>query len=342
MDNKKARLQEVAHLARVSIATVDRVMNERGGVSQKTADKVLRAAKEAGLKRILPTSHQRTIRVEVILARPELPLINRMLTEFRLLLVRTQNYGRPMIIQRRVLREESPVAFANALTETKCDAVIVYSQEHELVDRAIQDLAARGVPVVTMISDLPTSNRLAYAGTDHVRAGRTAAYFMGNIVKDEGPVIVLCNHLGFQCHLERLDGFKDGLRQYGPHLHVAEIVEGNDDRTLSKARLCLAFRQHPNTLGVYNVGAGNLGVVGAIHQQILDWKPIFIGHELTENTRIMLGEGDMALAIDQNPEKQVQYAIDVIMHHFGFDGMEFLKTPYKSDVPFTLYGPTNI
>jgi LacI family transcriptional regulator len=342
MTDKKARLLEVARRAGVGIATVDRVMNERGGVSQKTMDKVLRAAKEVNLKRILPTSHQRIIRIEVILARPELPLIERMITEFRLLLARTQHYGRPLIIQRRVLKDESASTIANALRDTKCDSVIVYSQEHELVDQAIQELMARGVPVVTLISDLPASRRLAYAGTDHVQAGRTAAYFMASMVKETGPVVVLCNHLGFQCHLERLEGFKDGLAQYGPHLHVAEIVEGHDDRVLSRTRLCLAFRQHHETLGVYNVGAANLAVIGAIHQRILEKQPVFIGHELTANTRVMLSEGDMAMAIDQNPEQQVLYAVDVLMHHFGFEGMEFMETPYRSTVPFTLYGPANI
>lgn len=339
---KRIRLSEVAARAGVGIATVDRVINERGGVSQKTIEKVLRAARDVGLPRILPSSHQRIVRIEVILARPELPLIERMITEFRHALSRTQNFGRPMIIQRRILKDESPSTIANALRETRCDAVIVYSQEHELVEDAVRDLSVRGIPVITLISDLPHSRRLAYAGTDHVKAGMTAAYFMGNIVQRPGPVIILCNHLGFQSHADRLEGFRRGLKLYGEHLHIGEIVEGHDDRALSKQKLVAAFRNHQDTVGIYNVGAANLAVVAAIHQKVLPRKPAFIGHELTENTRIMLREGDMTLAIDQNPEQQVQYALSVLMHHFGFEGMDFITVPYKSNVPFTLYGPTNI
>ncbi|MGV8988717.1 MAG: hypothetical protein ACOH2H_20850 [Cypionkella sp.] len=33
-----------------------------------------------------------------------------------------------------------------------------------------------------MISDLPGSARLAYAGTDHCKAGRSAGYFLGLMV----------------------------------------------------------------------------------------------------------------------------------------------------------------
>ncbi|MBN0941292.1 helix-turn-helix domain-containing protein, partial [Pseudomonas aeruginosa] len=51
----------MAMLARqigVGVATVDRVLNERGGVSPQTTRKVLQAAREAGLKRILPEEHR--------------------------------------------------------------------------------------------------------------------------------------------------------------------------------------------------------------------------------------------------------------------------------------------
>lgn len=340
-DQTRRGVADIAARAGVGTATVDRVLNERGGVSQKTIEKVLHAAREIGVRRILPSSHQRIIRIEAILPRPELPLIARMINEFRHVLARAQNFGRPVIIQRRVLKDEAPLTIAHALRETRCDAVIVYSQEHELVDDAIHDLHLKGIPVVTLISDLSTSQRLAYAGTDHVRAGSTAGYFMSSIVHRPGPLIVLCNHLGFQSHAKRVEGFREALKLYAPSLEITEVVEGHDDRILSKKKLAAAFKAHPDTVGVYNVGAANLAVIAAIHQHILHRKPVFIGHELTENTRLMLKEGDMAVAIDQNPEQQVQFALSVLMHHFGFEGMAYITLPYVSPVPFTLYGPTN-
>ena len=40
-------------------------------------------------------------------------------------------------------------------------------------------LQARGIPVVTLVTDLPDSARLAYVGMDNRAAGRTAAYLLG-------------------------------------------------------------------------------------------------------------------------------------------------------------------
>ncbi len=65
---KKLTLIKVAELAGVGIATVDRVLNERGGVRPETVRKVLRAARQAGLQRLLPDDTQHPWQIEVFLS----------------------------------------------------------------------------------------------------------------------------------------------------------------------------------------------------------------------------------------------------------------------------------
>ena len=335
--SSRTTLFDVANLAGVGSATVDRVINERGNVSEDIRKRVLDAARALGLKRILPLAHHRIVRLNVILARPELPLIQRMGFEFRRLAQRMQH---ALAIHRTLLEDEDPATIVAALWRGEYDAVIVYAQDHSLIRAAIADLAALGRPVVTMISDLPGSDRLAYAGTDHYKAGRSAGYFMGLMARS-GPVVVLCNHLGFQSHAARLEGLKDQLAE-ASDLSVVEVVEGGDDPIRSEVRLKEAFRRYPNTVAVYNVGAGNRGVVAAIKADILPQRPIFIGHELTPFTHASLREGAMTLTIDQSPELQAQFALEVLLSHFGFEGVTNMAPPYASTVPIVLYGPQNL
>jgi len=117
---------------------------------------VLAAARQLDLRRVLPASHRRLLRFNVLLPRPELPLITRMNHEFSRL---AERVDRSVQIQRTVLTTESPATIARQLTETASDAVIVYTQENPLIAEAI---------------NLPLTKRLAYAGTDHFAAGRTA------------------------------------------------------------------------------------------------------------------------------------------------------------------------
>lgn len=337
----RIKLTDVAQRAGVGPATVDRVLNERGNVSEEVSRRVLAAARELGLKRILPSSHHRILRVNVILARPERPLITRMGHEMRRL---GQRLDSRISIHRTMLKYESPEAIAEAMTRPGFDAVIVDAPDQPLIHATIADLAAQGRPVVTIISDVPGSARLAYAGTDHYKAGRSAGFFLGRMTPPTTPgkVVILCHHIGFQAHAERIRGLTDHLAASVPHLTLAEIVRGGDDPLVSEAKLKEAFRRHPDTLCIYNAGAGNRGVVAAMRAEILPRRPIFIGHELTAFTWASLRDGMMTMTIDQNPELQAQYALEVLMDHFGFDGVSHAVPPYVSTVPIVLYGPENL
>jgi LacI family transcriptional regulator len=338
----RVTLSHVAVRAGVGSATVDRVLNDRGDVSAAVRKRVLDAARELGLKRLLPSSHHRILRINVILARPERPLIARMGVEMHRLARRLDS---AISIHNTILKYESPEAIAEALQRGTFNAVIVDAPDHPLIHQTIADLARMNRPVVTIISDVPGSARLAYAGTDHYKAGRSAGYFLGRMTPPsaaKGKVIILCHHIGFQAHAERIRGLTDHLAAQVPHLEVAEIVRGGDDPDISEVKLKAAFHRHPDTVCIYNAGAGNRGVIAAIRADILPHRPNFIGHELTAFTYQSLRDGLMTLTIDQSPELQAQYAVEVLMNHFGFDGATHAVPPYISTVPIVLYGPQNL
>lgn len=339
--SSRVTLNDVAIRAGVASATVDRVINDRGNVSDEVRKRVLQAARDLGLKRILPSSHHRILRVNVILARPERPLITRMGVEFRRL---AQRLDSTISLHRTMLAYESPETIAAAMARGGFDAVIVDAPDHPLIHETITALHRAGRPVVNIISDVPGSARLAYAGTDHYKAGRSAGYFLGQMTRPDTPgkVVVLCHHIGFQAHAERIRGLTDQLTKAAPHLSVAEVVRGGDDPVVSEIKLKEAFRRHPDTLGIYNAGAGNRGVVAAMKSGNLPQRPLFIGHELTAFTYQSLKDGWMTLTIDQSPELQAQYALEVLMAHFGFDGATHAEPPYVSTVPIVLYSPQNL
>lgn len=157
-----------------------------------------------------------------------------------------------------------------------------------------------------------------------------------------GPLLVLCNHLGFQSHAERLRGPTAYLATHATEFPIVEIVEGGDDAVRSEARLKDALRRHPEAVAIYNVGAANRGVVAAIRAGITLRPPVFIGHELTAFTHQSLRDGVMTLIIDQSPELQAQFAIDVLLNQFDFAGATQIAPSYASTVPFVLYGPENL
>lgn len=338
----RVTLKDVANRAGVGSATVDRVLNERGNVSDAVRRNVIDAARELGLRRVLPSAYRRTVRVNFILSRIERPLIKRMATEVARL---SQRFTDGISIYRTLLNTEDPVKVAAAMEQGSYDAVVVDAPDHELIHLAIHRLADRDCPVIALISDVPDSNRLAYAGTDHYKAGRSAAYFLCRMIPPDAAsnkVIVLSHDEGFHAHAERLRGFSDQLQAEPRTLAVAQLVRGGDVPALTEAKLKDAFKKHGDTVGLYNAAGANRGVIAAMAANILPHRPVFIGHELTGFTYRCLRDGLMTLTIDQSPELQAQYAIEVVMHHYGFEGAFSAVPPYVSDVPIVLYGPQNL
>ncbi|MEW9612731.1 LacI family DNA-binding transcriptional regulator [Shinella sp. S4-D37] len=258
---KRITFTDVAQRAGVGTASVDRVIHDRGNVSEGVRRRVLEAARELGLNRMLPDAHRRQIRIEVILARPGLPLIARLGYEFRRI---APFLDRSISIHRTILEDEQPETLANALSKSTSDAVVSYLPDHPLVHQAVDRLSKRCVPVVTVVSDVPGSTRLAYAGTDHVQAGRSAAYFITTMTREPGPTVILCNHLNFQSHADRIRGFSEYPEQRAAGWSITGVIEGLDDRDRSELALRKVFKECPDIAAVYNVGAANIG--GARHQ----------------------------------------------------------------------------
>jgi len=334
--SSRATLKDIARQAGVGTATVDRVLNERGNVSVEAAERVLTAARALKLRRVLPSIYRRTLRIEVLLARPELPLIERMGTEFAKL---AQRVDRSVIIQRTRLKTDDPDLMANHIDKAQGDGIVLYAQAHPAIEAAIDQATSAGKAVVTMISDIPGSARLAYAGIDHEAAGRTAGFLISRMVSGGGHLLVLCNHFAFQSHKARVGGLATLLNREAGDRFAVDVVEGGDDNDLSERLLRAALKRHRDTVAVYNAGAANRAVAGALQAGLAERRPVFIGHELTKFTRPMLQSGTMTMVIDQNPEQQARFALDVLMHHFGNVEIADVCPPYVSKVPFTIFGP---
>ena len=82
-----------------------------------------------------------------------------------------------------VLDPRCPRGRARVFLSPSYDGVATVALDHPKVRAAIDDMANRGVRVVTLVSDAPSSRRLHYVGIDNPAAGRTAAALMGRFLR---------------------------------------------------------------------------------------------------------------------------------------------------------------
>lgn len=301
-------VHDVAQLAQVSLASVDRVLNNRGGVSAKTVEKVKAAVAQSGYIRNLAAanlSRRRVYRFCFVIPAGETGFIALLLNAIEA--QRTQLLEKQILIQIVQTRAFDVAGQVAALRGLDCDAVAVMASEAPEIQEEFTRLRATGMHVVTLVSDLPRSDRQGYIGIDNVAAGRTAGDFMGRFLHRAGTVLMIAGSLSSRDHSERLMGFRMVLQERFGDVALLPAVEGADDAPTVE-RLVLEAMQSQPVAGIYAIGAGNRGLARAI-STITGPKPVTIVHELTPTSRSALRDGLFELVLDQDAAAATTAAI---------------------------------
>ena len=236
----RARFRDIAALAGVSVPTVDRVLNDRGNVRPKTADRVIDAARKLQLNRILPVTPTRVLHYEALLVRPDQPLFYRLNDAF---LRAGRRLGSGLVVHRTFVEEFDSEALNQRILQAAGtrDGLIVYSVDDPKVTAAIQQAARMGLPVIALVTDLDCHQEVTFVGIDNYRAGRTAAFFTGRFASRDGVVLVLCGSTAYRAQSQRVAGFLDALSERFPTLVPTPIVEGRIAGTKRRAWLSKHF-----------------------------------------------------------------------------------------------------
>jgi LacI family transcriptional regulator len=309
----RATLSDVAREADVSLATVDRVLNKRTGVHARSIAQVQQAVERL---------NYRPDPAAARLARPHphrvsflLPSGNNTFIE----MLREQITGSSgwmedhrVSAQTHAVDVFEPQRLARRILALRgqCDTAVVMALDHPLVQAAIDKLVAQGIAVITLVSDVPKSQRQHFVGIDNVAAGRTAGTLVGRFSGNaKGEVGVIVGSLSLRDHAERSLGFSQVMAAEYPGLRVLPPIEGKDDPKLARQLSARLLAAHPKLVGLYSVGAGNPGISATLKASGRAGKIVFVGHELTPAARADLLDGTMAAVINQDAGHEIRSAL---------------------------------
>jgi len=315
----RARVVDIARAAGVSTATVDRVLNKRPGVRALTVQQVLKAA--ANL-RYLPdealfaAAAPKPLRLSFLLPAGTNRFLNMLgdmvdYADDHLALFNARG-------QVEFIEGFNPEALAASLLRhgKRADGIACMALEHPMVREAVNRLAEDGVPVVTLISDLSNSQRVAYIGLDNRAAGRTAGYLLGRFIGAKPgartlKVAMIAGSLSYRAHEEREMGFLHIFEEMFPQMQVVGLREGHDDAQRNYEQTRALLEQHADLVGIYNIGGASDGVGRALKEAGRERKVVFIGHGLSPDTRALLIDGTMDAVITQNPQSTIMSCVRI-------------------------------
>ncbi len=332
----KPTFADIARHAGVGTATVERVLNGRGGVRPATVEKVVAAARGLDYPRRLPDVHRGLLRIEIMLVRPETTFYRRLSRAFE----RIGGTIDPAVkLHRTFMDERDPEAIAARIASppVRRAGLILAVPDHPRIRGAVAAAVASGLPVVHVVTRAAASAG-DLVSIDNYAAGRTAAHFMARMQDRPGSVMALCHPI-YQVHRERMRGFSDYfIARPREGLAFRWIGFGHDDAKLARDLVLDAFESWPDLAGLYNAGAANATLADTLRRHPRGRQVFFVGHELTEHTAAALRDGVMAVVLDQAPEAQARLAIDLTLAKLGLPGAE----PDIAPIRFVTHTAENI
>ncbi len=310
----KPTTKNLAEVAGVSLATVDRVLNSRPGVRKKNIDKVNQAINEIGFVRDLSAANlarNREYRFIFILPLSGdhfLDEIHRSIEEINKAMASERVVARSIQVD-----ETDPhklVKLIHELDTDNIDGIAIMAPETPPLRDAIHHLKDRGVHVLAFISNLPNSDCDNFVGIDNKAAGRTAAKLLGSyLYPEEGEILVIAETMQSRDSLERRLGFDSIINYEFKKLSTLPTLETYNDPIRTKKVVTNALESHPDIRGIYILCSEARIIMSAISKIPQVTNLIKIAHERTTYTQKALEENELDAVITQNTGHLVRSVI---------------------------------
>lgn len=309
------RLSDIAEQSGLSKATIDRVLHGRAGVSARAVRAVEQAIFDLDRQQSQLRLAARTLVLDVIVQAPA-----RFSSAVRSALEDELPAQRPAAVRARFdLRESADVEAAVAGLDAVgtrgrlSHGVLLKAPDDPAVAAAIDRLTERGVPVVTLVTDVPGSRRAAYVGLDNAAAGATAAYLVTQVLRPrEGDVLLTLSRSLFFGERERADAFTAALARsdMGRRVHTVTDTDGLDD-TL-RTRVTELLQAHPAVAAVYSVGGGNTATTEAFASAGRT-PAVFVAHDLDHDNLRLLRSGALTAVLHHDLQADMRHAVRQVL-----------------------------
>ena len=317
MRKSKINLEDIARAADVSLATVDRVINRRGGVRPDKEDRILAMARSLGLDRALSHRPTRTLRVGVLLQSVKNPFHAALREGFAAANQMYAALNLQLHVQQTDPRDHADTAQRiEALIGTR-EALIASLPEDPRIAAALRRFSDTA-PVVTLVNDVGESGRSFHVGPDDYKGGRIAGDPMALLLKpDGGNVLMVAGLLENTGQHARQVGLRAILAERHPTIHLVRVLETGEDGDRAGRMVEQAMLEDPTIRGVYQASTGTIQICDMLRRIGRDADTVVIAHELTPNRKRLLIERRIHAVIDQKPALEARLALEAVARLLG-------------------------
>ena len=309
--------KDLAQAAGVSLATVDRVLNERPGVRKNTVVRVNQAIEKIGFTRNLAAAslaRGKNFRFLFLLPRRGDLFLQELIAQ---IYEANSAFAAEMIrVEVVPISDDDPYKIAQLLAAYEpdmVDGIAIMAAETPQTRDAKARLIERGIEAVSFISGPGTSDNVHFVGIDNRAAGATAGRLMGRFSSARtGKILVIAETMLARDSLERRLGFDAVINTDYPRLIVLPSLETYGDSDRAARIIGASFANHPDIVGVYVPSSESRLPLTHLANQMITQKQVIVAHERTTYNEDGLRSDQIDALITQDTGHLVRSAIRIL------------------------------
>ncbi len=312
---KHVSINELVRETGLSRSTIDRALNGRGRVHQRTLQLIeetqrrLQASEsEFATELTLPSR----VAVDVVLR------VGRGMTQQLSRAFAQQQCDGVTLHDMYLKSDEEFFQLVKTLCRDTTRPLVLTAKHTELLRDELISARRSGKRIITFISDLQHDERDAFVGIANRMAGQTAAFLLGNQLQAApAKVGIVLGDYAFSCHEDREIGFRSNLRANYPHISVTDVAKGDDSPEQTYQAVQALLEATPDLAALYNVAGGNAGLTQALRERGLNDRIRVVAHEANAVTLPLVRDGALDFVLAQSPLELVQTLMRVIAGQTG-------------------------
>lgn len=310
-------IKEIAAQAGLGSATVDRVLNDRANVSPQTHARVQKALKELKSQETLLSANGRRLFFDFIIEAPK-----RFSNEIKKVVEKaTPEIGNAVCRSRfttsEFMSDDDLVAVLKRIKIRGSHGVCIKTRNTPRIRDAVNAISKTGIPVITLVTDLNGTDRIAYVGMDNIGAGETAAYLIEQTLGNQHKTIITTqSNEHFLGEASRERAFEAKIKSNTPKINIIKIKGGGGVERPTKNLVYDAIQNIDYVDGVYSMGGGNKSILSALDDLNLNPK-IFIAHDLDKDNQELLIEKKITFILNHNLTHDLKHVFYKFLSSMG-------------------------
>lgn len=261
-------IKEIAEMAGVHRATVDKVLHHRVGVSDEVRQRIQQIIDEVGYTPN-PTGRAlqkqgKTYRIAAVLMDVDAaPYLRQGIEQGAAGMA-----GFDITASCRLGPfgdVDRQCALIEQAMQDEADGILLSPLNSERIRRAIDRAAQRGIPVVTINTDIENCARVCHVGQNAKHASKVAGRLLGQFLGGRGKVAVVTSSIAsenndYYIRIREL-GFGEFMAKHYPAIEIVDHVESLENKEITYRKMLELLRRQPDLNGLY-ITCGGVAEVG--------------------------------------------------------------------------------